>query len=195
MRLARSAMLGGAAGAALGAMALPPGAAGQQGGIVCSVFSHHPCLPTVCSPFSRHPCQPQYPFPLGETLQLTVNSTQSDQGETVDPDHKIDTIHDMFVALRACWLPPDEKEAHAGTQMSVRFAFNRAGGIISKPRVTYATPGIDRDTRKLYRDAITDALDRCTPMPFTRGMGGAIAGQPIAIRYVDNRTQAQEHHP
>ena len=195
MRLARSAMLGSAAGAAFGALALPPGAAGQQGGIVCSVFRHHPCLPTVCSPFSRHPCLPQYPFPLGETLQLIVNSTQSNQGEKIDPDHKIDSIHEMFVALRACWLPPEENEAHKGTQMSVRFAFNRAGEIIGKPRVTYATSGIDGDTRKLYRDAITEALDRCTPMPFSHGMGGAIAGRPIAIRYVDNRKQAEEHQP
>jgi hypothetical protein len=72
-------------------------------------------------------------------------------------------------------------------QMSVRFAFNRNGGIIGEPRVTYATPGVDDDTRKTYRAAIKDALDRCTPLPFSAGMGGAIAGRPIAIRYVDNR--------
>jgi hypothetical protein len=29
-------------------------------------------------------------------------------------------------------------------------------------------------------------------MPFSAGMGGAIAGRPIAIRYVDNRTKAQQ---
>jgi hypothetical protein len=31
------------------------------------------------------------------------------------------------------------------------------------------------------------ALERCTPLRFTPGLGGAIAGRPIAIRYVDNR--------
>jgi hypothetical protein len=195
MRRARSAMLGGAAGAALGAIALPPGAAGQQGGIVCSVFDPRPCAPTVCSPLDGEPCLPQYPFPLGENLQLTINSTQSHEGERVDPDHKIDSIHDMFVALRACWLPPDQGTAHPGMQMSVRFAFTRAGEIIGKPRVTYTTPGAGGDARRTYRHAITEALDRCTPMPFSSGMGGAIAGRPIAIRYVDNRKQAREHHP
>jgi hypothetical protein len=79
--------------------------------------------------------------------------------------------------------------------MSIRFAFKRTGEIIGEPRVTYTTPGIGDDTRQLYRRAITDALERCTPLPFSKGMGGAIAGRPIAIRFVENRKQAQEHHP
>lgn len=195
MRLARSAMLGGAAGAALGAVVLPPSAEAQQGGIICSVFDPRPCAPTVCSPLDGEPCQPQYPFPLGETLQLTVNSAQSHEGERVDPDHPIGTIRALFAALRACWQPPDSEDAHPGIQMSVRFAFKRSGEIIGKPRVTYTTRGIGDDIRQAYRRAIDDALDRCTPMPFSKGMGGAIAGRPIAIRYVDNRKQAQEHHP
>lgn len=190
MRLGRSAIVVGAAcaGAAIGT------AQAQRGGIVCSVLRHHPCLPTVCSPLHGRPCQPQYPFPLGENLQLTINSAQSNQGDRVDPDHPIDTIHDLFVALRACWLPPDQ-DTHADTQMSVRFAFNRSGGIIAAPRVTYTTPGIADDARQSYRHAIDEALDRCTPMPFSKSMGGAIAGRPIAIRYVDNRRQAEEHQP
>ena len=62
--------------------------------------------------------------------------------------------------------------------------------------MTYTTPGIDDDTRKTYHDAITQALDRCTPLPFSAGMGGAIAGRPIAIRFVDNRKpDAHEQHP
>ena len=192
-RLGRYAVIGGAAcaSAAIGAVA-----EAQQGGITCSVLDNKPCAPTVCSPLDGEPCQPQYPFPLGENLQVTVNSTQQKQGERVDGDHPIDTIRDLFAALRACWLPPDRNEAHAGMQMSVRFAFKRTGELIGEPRVTYTTPGIDDDTRQTYRRAITRALDRCTPLPFSKGMGGAIAGRPIAIRFIDNRNrQGQEHHP
>jgi hypothetical protein len=142
------------------------------------------------------PCQPQYPFPLGQNLQLTIRSAQSHTGERVDPDHPVATIHDLFAALRACWLPPDEDEARVGMQMAVRFAFNRDGGIIGEPRVTYTTPDVADDTRQVYRRAVTRALDRCTPMPFGNGMGGAIAGRPIAIRYVDNRSKPdQERGP
>jgi hypothetical protein len=184
MRLGRYAVVGGAGCVCAG---LTPVAEAQFGGITCSVLGHHPCLPTVCSPFHRGPCQPQYPFPLGENLQVTVKSTQEKQGERVDPDHPVDTIRDLFAALRACWLPPEADAAHPGMQMSVRFAFKRTGELIGEPRVTYMTPGADDDTRKIWRHAIDEALERCTPVPFSQGMGGAIAGRPIAIRYVDDR--------
>ena len=39
----------------------------------------------------------------------------------------------------------------------------------------------------VYRDAVNAALARCTPLHFGKGMGGTIAGRPIAIRFVDNR--------
>ncbi len=194
MRLGRYAMVGSAAGVALGAIALAPRAEAQRGGITCSVLDNQPCAPTVC-PLNGAPCQPQYPFPLGVNLQLTVNSARSRRGERVDPDHQVGTIRDLFAALRRCWRPPEQDEAHVGMQMSVRFAFNRDGGIIGEPRVTYATPGIGDDARQVYRRAITEALNRCTPMPFSRGMAGAIAGRPIAVRYVDNRKRPQERHP
>ena len=35
--------------------------------------------------------------------------------------------------------------------------------------------------------AINSSLDACLPLKFTNGLGGALAGRPIAIRYVDNR--------
>jgi hypothetical protein len=53
--------------------------------------------------------------------------------------------------------------------------------------VTYATAGVSADTRATYLKAITASLDACVPLKFTGGLGGAIAGRPIAIRYVDNR--------
>jgi hypothetical protein len=35
---------------------------------------------------------------------------------------------------------------------------------------------------------VAAALKRCTPLHFSDGMGGAVAGRPIAVRFVDNRT-------
>ena len=72
-------------------------------------------------------------------------------------------------------------------QMSVRFSFKRSGEIIGTPRVTYTSPDMPSETKDLYHRAITEALERCTPMPFSSGLGGAVAGRPIAIRFVDNR--------
>jgi len=59
--------------------------------------------------------------------------------------------------------------------------------MIGPPRVTYATAGVPADVRDSYFKAISASLDACVPLKFTGGLGGALAGRPIAIRYVDNR--------
>ena len=71
--------------------------------------------------------------------------------------------------------------------MSVRFSFKRSGGIIAAPRLTFATAGVAADTRTTYLKAINASLEACMPLKFTDNLGGALAGRPIAIRYVDNR--------
>jgi hypothetical protein len=169
------------------AQACAPVAAG------CSVFSRHPCGASVCSVFHRGPCF-DYGPPFGEDLRLTIESTNAPEPPATSGDDKpaaepkLDTIRAMFAALRACWVPPAPEVARPGTQMSIRFAFKRDGEIIAKPRVTYVSPGVSPQTRGIYLDAINAALARCTPLHFSPGMAGAIAGKPIAVRFVDNRT-------
>jgi hypothetical protein len=43
-------------------------------------------------------------------------------------------------------------------------------------------------TKRLYFNAVTAALNRCTPMNFSKGLAATIAGHPFAIRFVDDRT-------
>ena len=97
----------------------------------------------------------------------------------------------MYAALRACWVPPPKDEARHGMQYTIRFAFKRDGEIMAPPRVTYASHDAPADVRDVYRDAVNAALTRCTPLHFSNGMGGAVAGRPIAIRFVDNRTHGR----
>ena len=103
------------------------------------------------------------------------------------PEGPVDSIRALFGALRGCWEPPASNEALHGMQMSVRFSFKRTGETVAPPRLTYASSNANADTRRIYREAIDAMLARCTPMPFSRRMGGAIAGRPIAIRFVDDR--------
>jgi hypothetical protein len=166
----------------------------------CSVFSRHPCVPNVCSVLSRHPCVPEPVYPFSEDLRLTIVSVASEHKDQspkaadpgiegrADAERRLDTIRGMYDALRACWVPPPQDEARPGMQMSVRLAFKRSGEMIGTPRVTYASPDASPAARDAYHDAILAALDRCTPLPFTAGLGGAVAGRPVAIRFVDNRT-------
>jgi hypothetical protein len=154
----------------------------------CSVLDDRPCTPSYCSPLEPGPCIPEIDYPYGQNLQLTIESVpaEADRAKYRKPDHDLDTIGDLFAALRSCWSPPSD-HARAGMQMSVRFSFNKAGGLIGPPRLTFATAGVPAETRTTYLNAINTSLKGCLPLKFTGGLGGALAGRPIAIRYVDNR--------
>jgi hypothetical protein len=155
----------------------------------CSVLDGRPCTPSFCSVLNRGPCIPEIDYPYGENLQLTIESapSQDDRAKYARPDHDLDTIGDLFAELRSCWSPPPADSAAEGMQITVRFSFRRDGGIIAAPRLTFATAGAAADTRTTYLKAINASLDACMPLKFTDGLGGALAGRPIAIRYVDNR--------
>ena len=155
----------------------------------CSVLSGEPCTPSFCSVFNHGPCIPEIYYPYGENLQVTIQTVpaKDDEGKYRRPDHDLDTIGDLFAELRSCWSPPSPDVAREGMQMSVRFSFKRSGEMIGPPRITFATAGVPSDTRETYLKAINASLDACIPMKFTDGLGGALAGRPIAIRYVDNR--------
>jgi hypothetical protein len=155
----------------------------------CSVLDGVPCTPSFCSVFNDGPCIPEIDYPYGQNLQLTIESVPpKDQAARYQkPDHDLDSIGDLFAALRSCWTPPPADSAREGMQMSVRFSFKRTGEIIAAPRLTFSTKGVPADTRATYLKAINASLDACKPLKFTDGLGGALAGRPIAIRYVDNR--------
>ena len=165
----------------------------------CSVLGHRPCIPygSYCSIFSRQPCIPDIDFPIGQTLQLTILSRAEDSTSDGPAEeeksgdrapHDLNTIRDVFSALRACWIPPEMDAARPGTQITLRFSFNSHGGIISEPRTTYVTADTPSEVRDVYWNAATAALKRCTPLQFTDGLGGALAGRPFAVRFVDNRS-------
>jgi hypothetical protein len=155
----------------------------------CSVLAERPCTPYFCSVFNHGPCIPEIDYPYGENLQLTVQTVPAhdDTAKYQKPGHDLNTIGDLFAALRSCWTPPPAEAAREGMQMTVRFSFKRDGGIIATPRMTYATAGVSADVRDTYLKAINASLDACEPLKFTGDLGGALAGRPIAIRYVDNR--------
>ena len=147
--------------------------------VFCSVFNHGPCIPEI-------------DYPYGENLQLTIETvpSQDDAAKYVKPDHDLDTIGDLFAELRSCWSPPPADSAREGMQMSVRFSFKRSGEMIGAAAHDLCDRGRAGRLRATYLKAINASLDACMPLKFTGGLGGALAGRPIAIRYVDNRELA-----
>jgi hypothetical protein len=150
----------------------------------CSVFDAGPCTPSFCGVYGSWPCVTETPH-YGQNLRLTIYSRGVDAGRS--PEGEVRSIRDLYAALRACWEPPPLERAFRGMEMSVRFAFKRTGEPVAAPRVTYTTSEADSAARRVYREAIDAALARCNPMPFSKTMGGGVAGRPIAIRYVDDR--------
>ena len=94
---------------------------------------------------------------------------------------QVNTIRDVYERLRTCWRPPPG--AHPDIDVTVIVSFNRAGEILGHPRITYESEQADDNDRLMYRIAVMETLQRCTPMPFTQGMAGAVAGRPFAIQF------------
>ena len=59
------------------------------------------------------------------------------------------------------------------------------------PKITYESEQATDNDRLTYRIAVMEALQRCTPMPFTEGMAGAVAGRPFAVRFHNRKPPPQ----
>ena len=159
---------------------------------------------SFCSVFDLGPCFSQFLPPIGQDLRLTIVSTDdndsanmptvanksADETDKTAHEKSLDSIREMYAALRACWTPPPKDEARHGMEYTIRFAFRRDGEITAPPRRTYSSHEASDEVRDTYRDAVGAALKRCAPLHFSKGMAGVVAGRPIAIRYVDERTLA-----
>ena len=99
----------------------------------------------------------------------------------------LDSIKDVVARLQQCWKPPARSQARA-VDVTVLVSFTRDGAILGQPRVTYETEGAADNDRLAYRIAAMEALQRCTPLPFSEGLGGAVAGRPFAISFWTRKT-------
>jgi hypothetical protein len=104
---------------------------------------------------------------------------------------QVNTLDQMFARLRTCWKPPAPRSANPGIDITVIVSFNRAGEILGHPRITYESAQADDNDRLMYRIAVMETLQRCTPMPFTEGMAGAIAGRPITVQFHNRKPPPQ----
>ena len=123
---------------------------------------------------------------VGVTLAIALAATVA---VAQSRDHPINTLKDVIAALRACWAPPPMDQSRPGMEITVQVSFRRDGELLGHPRITFESAGASDDERLAYRIAVAKMLKRCTPLHFSEALGNAVAGRPIAIRFVDNREQ------
>jgi hypothetical protein len=103
----------------------------------------------------------------------------------------VNTLRDVFERLRTCWKPPPASSANPDIDITVIVSFNRDGQIFGRPKITYESEQASDNDRLAYRIAVMETLQRCTPMPFTEGMAGAIAGRPLRILFRNRKLPPQ----
>ena len=103
-------------------------------------------------------------------------------GPALAETQQLDTIKDVFARLHSCWKPPPLSQANP-IDITVIVSFNREGAILGHPRITYESEHASDNDRVKYRIAVMETLQRCTPLPFTEGLGGAVAGRPFAVPF------------
>ena len=118
---------------------------------------------------------------------LFALSSLTAQAETI----QVNSIQDVIARLRTCWKPPPVGRAHPGIDITVVVSFNRNGDILGHPRITYESEQATDNDRLIYRVAVMETLQRCTPMPFTEGMAGAVAGRPFHVQFQNRKRPPQ----
>ena len=99
----------------------------------------------------------------------------------------IATLHQLGPALTACFHAPARS---AGSELTVRFSLTKDGAVLGTPKITFSRLVGGHQDQQAFVAAALKALDDCTPVAVTPGLGGAIAGRPLSVRFVGSGGQA-----
>jgi hypothetical protein len=95
----------------------------------------------------------------------------------------VDNLHEIGTALAVCMNPLPVIDHYQGMRVTARLAFNSRGQPIGPPQFTYITQDAPNRIKTEYKNAISDALERCTPLSFSANLGAKIAGVPIILSF------------
>ncbi len=102
------------------------------------------------------------------------------------PGKTLEKMTDIGPAISQCWAAP---AGTGGFEVTVAMTFNRKGEVSGKPKITYSKlPGAE-PAQKNFVAAALKAVASCTPLKFSRGLGGAVAGRPFMMRFINGGPQ------
>ncbi len=101
-------------------------------------------------------------------------------GQTFAVPATLQRYIDVGQALGACFSPPT---GVAWGSITLRVSFRRDGSVNGEPRVPFSdAPTVDQKSDLAH--SLLDGLKRCTPLRFSPSLGGSIAGEIFAIRFI-----------
>ena len=159
--------------------------------------------PVVDVPPAQSHLQPFGPYPAGRSLPagpyppgpfrmlpegMLLEIDPPDPSITVPA--KLNRYREVGDFLRSCWAPPAAPAGAApgSREVTLRLGFSRSGEVLGQPRVTYSQPPATTEEQRAFTSAARDALAHCSPLPFTVGLGSAIAGVPFTLHFTDRQT-------
>jgi hypothetical protein len=128
---------------------------------------------------------------LAQGMILNINIGAPNPSPT-RPTSPVNTLQELMQALAGCWSPPQLDPTREAVDVTFQISFKRSGELFGKPQTVIFPKPVTPQQRERYSLAVTDALDLCSPMPFTETMGGAVAGRVFRVNFIDarNRTRA-----
>jgi hypothetical protein len=120
-------------------------------------------------------------------MTMTIDKTLSDKADADPSPHSRPIVRPRQAALHlaACWAPPVPERGDT-VEVTLRFAFDRAGSVLWPPRITYVKPGQGASAAEV-RDSILAAFKACTPLPFSASMAASMPGYPLTVRFIGRR--------
>ena len=126
------------------------------------------------------------------TLQILIRGTNGNPTRPVSP---VNNLQELSAAFAACWSPPPADRERGPVDVIFQVSFKRSGELFGKPRIVEFVRPVTPEERGRYYAAVAEAIDRCSQMPFTDQMGGAVAGRVFRVNFIDMRNRKQAEVP
>jgi hypothetical protein len=131
---------------------------------------------------------PDRAFAQFTTLSIQIRVANPDPGRPTAP---INNLQELMQALAGCWSPPPVDSSRQPVDVIFRVSFKRSGELLGKPPFIEFVREVTPEERARYYAAVAETLDRCSQMPFTESMGGAVAGRVFRVNFIDARNRKQ----
>jgi hypothetical protein len=120
----------------------------------------------------------------GTILMIEIRATNA---QPTRPKGPVKGLQDLMAAWAECWSPPPVDQSRGPLDLTFQVSFKRSGELFGKPRVINFAREVTPEERQRYYLAVAEAVDRCSQMPFTDSMGGAVAGRQFRVNFLDRR--------